>query len=37
MDKLHPQLGGDSKLVHQIQILKHQEPFGDTFYFLPNA
>ena len=34
---MHSQAGGDSKLVHQIQILQHQEPFGDIDHVLPDA
>ena len=29
IDILHPQAGGDSKLVHQTQILKNHDPSGD--------
>ena len=36
-DMLHPQAGGESKLVHQTQILKHQEPLGDIDYVPPSA
>ena len=31
------QAGGDFKLVHQTLVQKHQEPFGDIDYVLPNA
>ena len=34
---LHTQTGGDFSPVHQTQILKHQESFGDIDYVLPNV
>ena len=34
---LHLQAGGDSKLVHQTQTLKRQEPFGNIDNVLPNS
>ena len=37
LNLLYTQAGGGSKLVHQTQILKHLEPFGDIDDVLPNA
>ena len=37
INMLYTQAGGGSKLVHQTQILKHLEPFGDIDDVLPNA
>ena len=37
IDISHRQAGGDSKLVHQTQIPKHHDPFGDIDDVPPNA
>ena len=37
IDFLHPQGGGDFKLVHQTQILKHHESSGDIYSVFPKA
>ena len=37
IDIFHVTAGGDSKLVHRTQILKHQEPLEDIAYVLATA